>query len=124
MIKIIRLSAGYDVIGDLSDVHSGAYTINEPMVFDINYKGGMAQIMLDTLYPVTLIKNNALVVADKDIIYTMDPSDMFIEYYQNFVEGLRDKLTEQNIDKTVEMINQELMLNILESMDENERPMH
>ena len=120
MIKILKLANNLDIIGDVSDLHSGQYTIIEPIVFEMSYRGNQPNINMDTFLPVILTKENQVILSDKDILCIVQPTEEFMNYYSNFVEGLRGVMDESNAVKTKEIISQEIMINILENMDEHD----
>ena len=55
------------------DTSNGYYNIEIPMTVDIDYRGKQAGLVMRHWLPLQLIKNNAIEIADGDILFFMEP---------------------------------------------------
>jgi hypothetical protein len=117
-VKLIRLKNGEDIIGNVISADNGYYNIEIPMTVDIDYRGKQAGLVMRHWLPLQLIKNNAIEIADGDILFFMEPSEDFCEYYVNTVERIHELLNEKDSVKSLSLIDEEEVESILREMEE------
>jgi len=98
-IKMVRLQNGEDIIGTISSNTSGVYNVSHPMVVEITSRNGMPILGMTHWLPVQLVKTNEVTLTDKDILCMIEPSEDFIEYYNNTVEKISELLKAKKIIK-------------------------
>lgn len=98
-IKMVRLQNGEDIIGTISSNTSGVYNVTHPMSVEITSRNGMPILGMTHWLPVQLVKTNEVTLTDKDILCMIEPSEDFIEYYNNTVEKISDLLKAKKIIK-------------------------
>lgn len=98
-IKMVRLQNGEDIIGTISSNTSGVYNVSHPMVVEITSRNGMPILGMTHWLPVQLVKTNEVILTDKDILCMIEPSEDFIEYYNNTVEKISELLKAKKIIK-------------------------
>ena len=98
-IKMVRLQNGEDIIGTISSNTSGVYNVSHPMVVEITSRNGMPILGMTHWLPVQLVKTNEVTLSDKDILCMIEPSEDFIEYYNNTVEKISELLKAKKIIK-------------------------
>ncbi len=98
-IKMVRLQNGEDIIGTISSNTSGVYNVSHPMVVEITSRNGMPILGMTHWLPVQLVKTNEVTLTDKDILCMIEPSEDFIEYYNNTVKKISDLLKAKKIIK-------------------------
>jgi len=114
-IKIVRLQDGLDLICGCNKQHD-SYELTSPMMFQL--KG--TNLLMQHWLPISLIKDNKTIIREDDILCVAQPSDDFIEYYQNTVEKVtelikaRDAMDDmENVD-----IDNEQMQQIMDEFQE------
>lgn len=98
-IKMVRLQNGEDIIGTISSNTSGVYNVTHPMSVEITSRNGMPILGMTHWLPVQLVKTNEVTLTDKDILCMIEPSEDFIEYYNNTVEKISELLKAKKIIK-------------------------
>lgn len=96
---MVRLQNGEDIIGTISSNTSGVYNVSHPMVVEITSRNGMPILGMTHWLPVQLVKTNEVTLTDKDILCMIEPSEDFIEYYNNTVEKISELLKAKKIIK-------------------------
>lgn len=96
---MVRLQNGEDIIGTISSNTSGVYNVTHPMSVEITSRNGMPILGMTHWLPVQLVKTNEVTLTDKDILCMIEPSEDFIEYYNNTVEKISDLLKAKKIIK-------------------------
>lgn len=96
---MVRLQNGEDIIGTISSNTSGVYNVSHPMVVEITSRNGMPILGMTHWLPVQLVKTNEVILTDKDILCMIEPSEDFIEYYNNTVEKISELLKAKKIIK-------------------------
>ena len=114
-IKIVRLQDGLDLICGCNK-QDDSYELTSPMMFQL--KG--TNLLMQHWLPISLIKDNKTIIREDDILCVAQPSDDFIEYYQNTVEKVtelikaRDAMDDmENVD-----IDNEQMQQIMDEFQE------
>lgn len=98
-IKMVRLQNGEDIIGIISSNTDGVYNVSHPMSVEITSRNGVPLLGMSNWLPVQLVKTNEVVITDKDIICMIEPSEDFIEYYNNTVEKISELLKSKKLIK-------------------------
>jgi hypothetical protein len=117
-VKLIRLKSGEDIIGNVINADNGYYNIEIPMAVDVEYRGKQAGLVMRHWLPLQLIKNNAVEIADNDIMFFMEPSDDFCEYYMHTVERIHELLQAKDIVNNLSEAEEEEIASILREMEE------
>jgi hypothetical protein len=115
MIKIIRLQNGEDIIGNVNTIDLSTYEIEEPMTVAIDYRGKEAGLLMQHWLPVQLVKENRIVIGDKDIIGMFEPNDTFCEYYYDTVSKIKELLSAKTM---LDGIEDEELDEIMEALEE------
>jgi len=93
-IKILRLQSGEDIIG-LVDISDENYKVTEPMTVGIEPRGKYNGLVMHQWIPVQLVKNKTIVISKCDVMFAMEPTDEFSEYYNATVEKINKVLAIQ-----------------------------
>jgi hypothetical protein len=117
-VKLIRLKNGEDIIGNVISTDNGYYNIEIPMTVDIDYRGKQAGLVMNHWLPLQLIKNNAVEIPDEQIMFFMEPSEDFCEYYMNTVERIYDLLSAKDSVNDISFVDEEEVESILREMEE------
>jgi hypothetical protein len=107
-IKIVRLKNGEDIIGDVTANGIQYYDIEEPMAFEVDYRGDHSGLVMRHWLPVQLLKKNHIQLNVHDVLCVLEPDEEFSEYYVNTVEKIKRLLEAKNSikDMSDEEINQ------------------
>jgi hypothetical protein len=92
-IKIVRLQNGDDIMGNVTFLEDSKFIVSEPMSVGIEFRGKEAGLMMHHWLPVQLIKNNSIIMEEKNILCLLEPNDEFTEYYLNTVERIKGLLS-------------------------------
>ena len=90
-IKILRLQNVEDIIGSVEEGH-GNYTITEPMSVVLRQTTAQINLLMTYYLPIQLIKDNVIVLSDKDVLFSVNPTDDLVEYYNNYMSESRELL--------------------------------
>ena len=90
--QIIKLQNGTDLIANVSGSNLDRLTLNEPMEFQVDYRGKESGLIMNHWLPLQLVKKNSVEIYTKDILSIMEPDDEFCEYYINTVERIKELL--------------------------------
>jgi hypothetical protein len=101
MVKLLRLKDGIDVICDCIFEKDNKIMIDSPMLFELR---GM-NLVLQHWLPVAVMKGDSVEISSNDILFTMEPTEDFEEYYINAMVKLKD---ESRKEREVEL-NDEVM---------------
>ena len=113
-IKIVRLKNGEDIIGDVTANGVQYYDIDEPMAFEVDYRGNHSGLVMRHWLPVQLLKKNQIQLNAHDVLCVLEPDDEFSEYYLNTVEKIKrlldakstvKNMTEEEIQEIVDEFN-------------------
>jgi len=114
IIKIVRLQNGEDIIGYVTNNYD-QYHIENPMSVDIEYIGNKAGLLMKQWLPLQLVKKSSVTLKEKDILFVVDPSDDFSEYYVHTVEKIAEVLDYK--EKTKDMNEEEINI-IMDAYEE------
>jgi hypothetical protein len=95
-IKIVRLKNGEDIIGDVTANGIQYYDIEEPMAFEVDYRGDHSGLVMRHWLPVQLLKKNHIQLNVHDVLCVLEPDEEFSEYYVNTVEKIKRLLEAKN----------------------------
>jgi hypothetical protein len=95
-IKIVRLKNGEDIIGDVTANGIQYYDIDEPMAFEVDYRGDHSGLVMRHWLPVQLLKKNHIQLNVHDVLCVLEPDEEFSEYYVNTVEKIKRLLEAKN----------------------------
>jgi hypothetical protein len=89
-IKIVRLQTGEDIISSIvEDNDTDMILLTNPMRMIVkrmpSEKGSQSVFMMMPWLPIEVIKEDAAIIYNSDVITMFDPKDSLIEYYQNMV---------------------------------------
>jgi hypothetical protein len=113
-IKIVRLKNGEDIIGNVTANGIQYYDIDEPMAFEVDYRGNHSGLVMRHWLPVQLLKKNQIQLNAHDVLCVLEPDDEFSEYYLNTVEKIKrlldakstvKNMTEEEIQEIVDEFN-------------------
>lgn len=96
-IKLVRMKSGDDVIGYVSDINDSKINIRYPMLVGIQIQGEHDAYTLQSWLPHQLFKTNEVNLWTNDILFICDPSDMFIEYFNQMVIKLEKFITANEV---------------------------
>ena len=88
-IKIVRLQNGEDIVCSVDEI-DGYYLINEPMAFQLSHKNDKHQIAMYHYLPVQVMKENQMMLCEKDILFIGEPTASFAEYYVSSIIKLKE----------------------------------
>lgn len=95
-IKIVRLKNGEDIIGDVTANGIQYYDVDEPMAFEVDYRGDHSGLVMRHWLPVQLLKKNHIQLNVHDVLCVLEPDEEFSEYYVNTVEKIKRLLEAKN----------------------------
>ena len=113
-IKIVRLKSGEDIIGNVTANGIQYYDIDEPMSFEVDYRGNHSGLVMRHWLPVQLLKKNQIQLNAHDVLCVLEPDDEFSEYYLNTVEKVKrlldakatvKNMTDEEIQEIVDEFN-------------------
>jgi hypothetical protein len=89
-IKIVRLQTGEDIISSIvEDNDTDMILLTNPMRMIVkrmpSEKGSQSVFMMMPWLPIEVIKEDAAIIYNSDVITMFDPKDSLIEYYQSMV---------------------------------------
>lgn len=121
-INILRLKTGEDVICYMEQFSKDEVIVREPMavLLRTDFKTGKQSVGMDHWLPTALLKTNETVLKLSDVLAVLTPSSEFTEYYEHTIGVLlsvRSKFKEENTSSDDEVLTQEDMSLILDSMD-------
>jgi hypothetical protein len=85
------------------------------MSVNLEYVGNKAGLIMKQWLPLQLVKKNSVTLKENDILFVMDPSDDFSEYYMHTVEKIAEVLDYK--EKTKDM-NEEEISSIMDAYEE------
>jgi hypothetical protein len=88
-IKIIKLQNGEDIVGTVTANGVQYYDIEEPMLFEIDYRGNHSGLVMRHWLPVQLLKKNYIQLKTQDVLCILEPDEEFSEYYLHTVEKIK-----------------------------------
>jgi hypothetical protein len=113
-IKIIKLQNGEDIVGTVTANGVQYYDIEEPMLFEIDYRGNHSGLVMRHWLPVQLLKKNYIQLKTQDVLCILEPDEEFSEYYLHTVEKIKRLLKAK--DSVNEMSNEEIQ-EIVDELD-------
>jgi len=127
-IKILRLQSGEDIIG-LVDISDENYKVTEPMSVGIEPRGKYNGLVMHHWLPVQLVKNKTIVISKCDVMFAMEPTDEFTEYYNTTVEKINRVLKKQQeieMNDIIETTDEELteLMEAFIEMEQNGNILH
>ena len=113
-IKIIKLQNGEDIVGTVTANGVQYYDIEEPMLFEIDYRGNHSGLVMRHWLPVQLLKKNYIQLKTQDVLCILEPDEEFSEYYLHTVEKIKRLLKAKA--SVNEMSNEEIQ-EIVDELD-------
>ena len=124
-IKIIRLKNSEDVIGFVTDLDDSRFKIRTPMIIDVRNSMDNSQSMfvMKSWLPHQLIEDNEAIMFTDDILFMMQPTTEFCNYYEEMIDKLTQLLKMESVLETLGpeqslAANTQLEYSILQAMDE------
>jgi hypothetical protein len=114
--KIIRLQSGEDLIGTVTLIEDQVL-ISEPMVFQVDNRGGQSRVMMTFFLPEKLIEENEITISKDDVLFMVNPNEMFLEKYQ---EAMQQYFYEED----PATVMKELIVQAFLEMDPEEKIIH
>jgi len=105
-IKIIKLQNGEDIVGTVTANGVQYYDVEEPMLFEIDYRGNHSGLVMRHWLPVQLLKKNQIQLKIQDVLCILEPDEEFSEYYLHTVEKIKRLLKAK--DSVNEMSDEEI----------------
>jgi hypothetical protein len=87
MVKLLRLKDGIDVICDCIFEKDNKIMIDSPMLFELR---GM-NLVLQQWLPAAVMKGDSVEISSSDVLFTMEPTEDFEEYYINAMVKLKNE---------------------------------
>jgi len=113
-IKIIKLQNGEDIIGTVTANGVQYYDIDEPMSFEVDYRGNHSGLVMRHWLPVQLLKKNQIQLKTQDVLCILEPDEEFSEYYLHTVEKIKrllkakasvNEMSDEEIQEIVDELN-------------------
>jgi len=95
--QIIKLQNGTDLIANVAMNNAEEYVLEEPMEFNIDFRGRDSGLVMRHWLPVQLLKKNSISIKSKDVLSVMEPEDEFCEYYLNTVYKIKELLKAKSL---------------------------
>jgi hypothetical protein len=95
--QIIKLQNGTDLIANVAMNNAEEYVLEEPMEFNIDFRGRDSGLVMRHWLPVQLLKKNSISIKSKDVLSVMEPEDEFCEYYLNTVCKIKELLRAKSL---------------------------
>ena len=95
--QIIKLQNGTDLIANVALNSAEEYVLEEPMEFNIDFRGRDSGLVMRHWLPVQLLKKNSISIKTKDVLSVMEPEDEFCEYYLNTVYKIKELLKAKSL---------------------------
>jgi SAM-dependent MidA family methyltransferase len=122
--QIIKLQNGTDLIANVTATSLDRITLEEPMEFQIDYRGKDTGLIMNHWLPVQLVKRNSVEIFTKDVLSILDPDEEFCEYYINTVSRIKGLIKAKN--EVTKMSEEEItqMINEFEDLPSNGDTLH
>ena len=114
--KIIRLQSGEDLIGTVTTIEDQVL-ISEPMIFQVDSRGGQSRVMMTFFLPEKLVEENEIMISKDDVLFMVNPNEMFLEKYK---EAMEQYFYEDDPETTMK----ELIVQAFLEMDPEEKIIH
>jgi hypothetical protein len=113
--QIIKLQNGEDLIANVSVDGLNHYILDQPMAFNMDFRGMECGLVMRQWLPIQLIKHNQLKIHEKDILTMAEPNEEFVDHYAYTVKKIKDVLIAKELVK--DMTDEELQIAINEFED-------
>jgi len=123
-VKIIRLISGEDIISVIEEIDEGLYLLSSPMIFDIGHRNQSTHISMGHFLPVQVMQQNEMVLHFKDILFMVNPTEEFMEYYGNSVDKLKASNASNGDDVGSNPEMMEFLMQSLDDLDPKEHIKH
>jgi SAM-dependent MidA family methyltransferase len=122
--QIIKLQNGTDLIANVTATSLDRITLEEPMEFQIDYRGKDTGLIMNHWLPVQLVKRNSVEIFTKDVLSILEPDEEFCEYYINTVSRIKELIKAKN--EVTKMSEEEItqMINEFEDLPGNGDTLH
>lgn len=114
-IKIIRLKNGDDIIGIVTTIDNHRINIQYPMIIDIIDSATKQAYIMTSWLSHQIFKTNDVNLWDNDILFISDPTELFIEHYNQTVKKLEKYIVASEVMEHLEEEEQ-----IIEAMVEKD----
>jgi hypothetical protein len=101
-IKIVRMKSGDDIIGYVSEINDSKINIRYPMMVGVQEQGEHDAYTLQSWMPHQLYKFNEVNIWTNDILFISDPTDVFVEYFNQMVTKLEKFITASEVMEYLE----------------------
>lgn len=113
-VKIIKLQNGEDIIGTVTANGIQYYDVDEPMSFQVDYRGNHSGLVMRHWLPVQLLKKNQIQLRSQDVLCVLEPDEEFSEYYLNTVDKIKKLLKAK---QTVSEMTDEEIQDIMDELE-------
>jgi len=97
-IQVVKLTDGMEIITKVKK-QGTSYRLIQPMTFEIISRGEHAGLALHFWLPIQLIDKNEVVIAPKDIIFSIEPTKEFKEYYLSVIKRMDEMIAAKDAMK-------------------------
>ena len=114
--KLIRLKNGEDIIADtLNEVDPELIKLLYPMsiLFKYDQKSGTSLMVIDNWIPPELVEKPEVVINKTDLLFMIEPSNDFNDYYVKSVDVVKKKIEQRKTAKEILKNSSEEELNEL-----------
>lgn len=114
-IKIIRLKNGDDIIGIVNTLDNHRINIQYPMIIDVIDSPTKQAYIMTSWISHQIFKVNEVNLWDNDILFIADPTELFIDHYNQTVKKLEKYIVASEVMEHLEEEEQ-----IIEAMVEKD----
>ena len=114
-VKIVRLKNGDDIIGIVNTLDNHRINIQYPMIIDIIDSATKQAYIMTSWLSHQIFKTNDVNLWDNDILFTAEPTELFIDHYNQTVKKLEKYIVASEVMEHLEEEEQ-----IIEAMVEKD----
>lgn len=114
-IKIIRLKNGDDIIGIVNTLDNHRINIEYPMLIDVIDSPMKQAFVMTSWLSYQMFKNNSVNLWDNDILFVSEPTELFVEHYNETVKKLEKYIVATEVMEHLE--EEELIIEAMVEKD-------
>jgi hypothetical protein len=114
-IKVIQLKTGDTVVASVSDIDDSRINLSYPMIIELMSVGNKSAYTMANWLPHQIYKTQEVSIWSNDILFISEPTESFIEYYDDMVDKLEKYIIGTEIMEYMQEKEQ-----IMEAMEEKD----
>jgi hypothetical protein len=114
-IKVVKLKTGDTVVALLNDIDDSRVNLMYPMIIELMMVGNKSAYTMANWLPHQIHKTQDVTIWSNDILFISEPTESFIDYYEEMVDKLEKFIVGTEI---MEFMQEEE--EIMEAMEEKD----